>query len=960
MATDALDEVRMVDDDTMDPERPEIRLERRFSSPNVHPYDAIEWETRDIAIPDHATGGMAFEQSGVEVPASWSQTAAQIAASKYFRYPMDSPKRERSVKTMIDRVVETYAHYGVRLGYLADAEQRETFAQELRALLVTQRAAFNSPVWFNTGVEERRRSAGDSVLDLDEPPIGRDEPWMGQVSACFILGVDDTMGSIQEWIAAESEIFRGGSGAGTNLSRLRADGEALSAGGEASGPVSFMRWADSGAGSIKSGGGTRRAAKMVILNGDHPDIQEFIWCKAKEEEKAYTLGDSGYDMSLNGEAWRSVQFQNANNSVRLTDDFFAAYEAGDDWDLRNVKGGEVNGTVPARELMREIADAAWRCGDPGLQYDSTIQRWHTSPNAGRINGSNPCSEYMHLDDSACNLASINLMKFVDEDGEFLIDDFRHAVDVMILAMEIAVTPASYPIKRIGDTARAYRQLGLGYANIGALLMNRGIPYDSDEGRALAASITALMQNRAYARSAEIAGRIGPYDGYAADKEAQDRVVRMHAEAVEGIAEFASSDRVREAAADDGERAVAFGQDDDAPGYRNAQMSVLAPTGTIGFLMDCDTTGIEPGIALVSYKTLAGGGNMKLVNRTVPHALRRLGYTDREIGEIEDHIMEHDTIEGSALRDEHLAVFDCAFKAVNGTRSIAPEGHVRMMGAVQPFISGAISKTVNMPNEATVEDIERIYLLGHAEGLKAVAIYRDGSKRTQPLRTTEKEVHDAEESAEAPPTAVRRKLPATRQSITHKFEIGQQEGYITFGLFEDGTPGEVFIKMAKEGSTVSGLMESIGILWSMGLQHGVPPETVISKFTRMSFEPAGFTQNPEIPMAKSIMDYLARLMASLFITDAQVLADLGVRKAGMPEVSPAPSGDEAEAQEGEQRVVLETAPLFNPDANGNGGASARVELAADGTACPTCGGMNITQTGTCRTCIDCGTSIGGCS
>jgi len=959
MATDALDEVRIADDDDSE-DRQRITLERRFSTEGVDPYDAVDWEIRDVEIADYVTGGLAFEQKGVEVPATWSQTATQIAASKYFRYPMDSPKRERSIKTMIDRVVDTYSHYGDKFGYFTDAGQRDTFTDELRALLVTQRAAFNSPVWFNTGVEARRRSVSDSVLDLDEPPISEDEPWMGQVSACFILGVDDTMGSIQEWIAAESEIFRGGSGAGTNLSNLRADGESLSAGGEASGPVSFMRWADSGAGSIKSGGGTRRAAKMVILNGDHPDVEEFIWCKAKEEEKAYTLGDNGYDMGLNGEAWRSVQFQNANNSVRLADDFFEAYKRDGEWTLRQVKGGAETKTMPARDLMRQVADAAWRCGDPGMQYDSTIQRWHTSPNAGRINGSNPCSEYMHLDDSACNLASINLMKFIDEDGEFLIDDFTHAVDVMILAMEIAVTPACYPIKRIGDTARSYRQLGLGYANLGALLMNSGIPYDSDEGRAYAASITALMQNRAYGRSAEIAARVGAYDGYAKDKEAQDRVVKMHSEAVSGIDVFDSSIQVREAAAKEGTRAVKLGQFGHAPGYRNAQMSVLAPTGTIGFLMDCDTTGIEPGIALVSYKTLAGGGNMKLVNGTVPSALRKLGYTDEQRAAIGEHIMERDTIEGSDVFDEHLAVFDCAFKAVNGTRSIAPEGHVRMMGAVQPFLSGAISKTVNMPNEATVEEIEQIYLLGHEEGLKAVAIYRDGSKRTQPLRTTEKEVHDAEgPTAQATPSPVRRRLPATRQSITHKFEIGMQEGYVTFGLFEDGTPGEVFIKMAKEGSTVSGLMESIGVLWSMALQHGVPPETIISKFTRMSFEPAGFTQNPEIPMAKSIMDYLARLMASLFIEDAQTLADLGVRKAGVPEVTPSDATVPAEQASGEQQVVLDNAPLFTGEpVNGNG--NAKMALDSDGTACPTCGSMRITQTGTCRTCLECGTSIGGCS
>ncbi len=954
MATEAIDDRADGRDQEVSDAR--IPLERRFSDPAVDPWDAVEWETRDIEIPDFATGGIAFAQAGVEVPADWSQSAAQIAASKYFRYPMESPRRERSVRTMIDRVVDTYAHYGRRLGYFADEAQGETFAQELRTILVTQRAAFNSPVWFNTGVEARRRSRDESgMLGVDHPPIEAGEPWMGQVSACFILGVNDTMESIQEWIATESEIFRGGSGAGTNLSHLRADGEELSAGGSASGPVSFMRWADSGAGSIKSGGGTRRAAKMVILNGDHPDVGEFINCKAEEEKKAYALGEMGYDMGFNGEAWRSVQFQNANNSVRLTDEFFVAYEQDGDWDLRAVSDGSVTDTVKARELMRQISEAAWACGDPGMQYDSTIQNWHTTPNAGRINGSNPCSEYMHLDDSACNLASINLMKFVDDEGTFLVDDFRHTVDVMILAMDIAVDPAAYPTAKIGATARDYRQLGLGYANLGSLLMSRGIPYDSDEGRALAASVTALMQNRAYARSAEIATRRGAYAGYAADRDGQDRVVRMHSEAVSAVAEFSSSAEVREAAAAEGARAVALGQLGDEPrGYRNAQMSVLAPTGTIGFLMDCDTTGIEPGIALVSYKTLAGGGNMKLVNGTVPRALRALGYSEDAVAAISEHITEHDTIEGSALADDHLPVFDCAFRAQNGTRSIAPEGHVRMMGAVQPFLSGAISKTVNMPNDATVEDIEEIYLLGHREGLKAVAIYRDGSKRTQPLRTTEDEAHEAagpDTPVEA--KAVRRRLPATRQSITHKFQLGQQEGYVTFGLFEDGSPGEVFIKIAKEGSTVSGLMESIGILWSMALQHGVPPETIISKFVGMSFEPSGFTQNSEIQMAKSLMDYLARLQASLFIDDAQTLASLGVRRQGI-EAPPAPPAEPDAPSEDD--MILQTAPLFEPQPAQAG----RVVLDPDGTACPGCGSTNVAQTGTCKTCMDCGQSIGGCS
>ncbi len=958
-----------------------LGISRRFTRPEVHPYDEVVWGPRDARIAEPARDGkperVVFEQNGCEFPVEWSDTAVRIVASKYFRYGMDDPRRETSLREVIDRVVDTIRYHGLKGGHFLDDEEAETFSQELRHILVTQKAAFNSPVWFNCGVDAATREFDDDrILDVDDPPIEDGEPHVNQASACFILSVNDTMPSIQRWIASESEIFRGGSGAGVNLSRLRGDGEALSNGGQASGPVSFMRWADSGAGSIKSGGGTRRAAKMVILDGDHPDILEFVRCKAREEAKAYALGDMGYDLGLNGEAWRSIQFQNANNSVRLTDEFFRRADADEPWQTRTVASGEVREELPARELLREVAEAAWACGDPGVQYEDAIQRWHTSPNAGRISGSNPCSEYMHIDDSACNLASINLMKFLDEDGTFRIDDFRHAVRVVLTAQEIVVTPASYPTKRIGDNARAFRQLGQGYTNLGSLLMCQGLAYDSDEGRAWAGAITALLQGEAYAQSARLASRVGAYDGYAADKEAQDRVVRMHREAALELPADGSRANyadVRAAASASLDDAVALGQSEGrngAPGYRNAQVSVIAPTGTISFMMDAQTTGIEPAIGLISYKTLVGGGYMKLVNTDVERALRALGYDRGQQDAILAHVDATGSIEGApGLAEEHLSVFDCAF-GVAGGRTIGPEGHVRMMAAVQPFVSGAISKTVNLPNSATVEDVSDIYRLGWQLGLKAIAIYRDGSKRTQPLSTTDESggkktvVQDVHVELAAP---VRRRLPDDRAAMTHKFSVGGQEGYITVGLYDDGTPGEVFVKMSKQGSTVSGLMDSVAIAWSMALQHGVPVESLIAKYIDHRFEPSGFTGNPRIPMARSVVDYLARWMASKFLSEedqrtAGVLP--GVEGADTIAVE---SGDEAPEDQLSFGTVTETNGNGNGHANGHshetesdaGAPPARPRLLLDSTGqvCTSCGSSDMVRAGTCLTCRTCGATSG---
>jgi ribonucleoside-diphosphate reductase alpha chain len=942
-----------------------LGIPRRFTRPDVHPYDEIAWGVRDTSIVEPARDGrperVVFDQRDCEFPVDWSDTAVRIVASKYFRYGQDDPRREGSLRQVIDRVVDTIHHHGVAGGYFADAAEAETFAQELRHILVTQRAAFNSPVWFNCGVDAAvREHDDDRILDVDDPPIGADEPRVNQASACFILSVNDTMPSIQRWIASESEIFRGGSGAGVNLSRLRGDGEPLSNGGQASGPVSFMRWADSGAGSIKSGGGTRRAAKMVILDGDHPDILEFVRCKAHEEAKAYALGEMGYDLGLNGDAWRSIQFQNANNSVRLTDDFFHRVQADDAWQTRTVASGEVRDELPARELLREISEAAWTCGDPGVQYEDTIQRWHTSPNAGRISGSNPCSEYMHIDDSACNLASINLMKFLDEDGVFLIDDFRHTVRVVLTAQEIVVTPASYPTKKIGDNARAFRQLGLGYTNLGSLLMCQGVAYDSDDGRAWAGAITALMQGEAYAQSARVATRVGAYDGYAADKEAQDRVVRMHRDAALDLPADAVRDSyapVRAAAAAALDEAVALGQSEGplgAPGYRNAQVSVIAPTGTISFMMDAQTTGIEPAIGLVSYKTLVGGGFMKLVNTDVERALTALGYEEADRAAILAHVDATGSIEGApGLADEHQPVFDCAF-GVAGGRTIGPEGHVRMMAAVQPFISGAISKTVNLPTAATADDVSDIYTLGWTLGLKAIAIYRDGSKRVQPLSTTDGSKKAAGAAAAEVAVPVRRRLPDDRAALTHKFSVGGQEGYITVGLYDDGTPGEVFVKMSKQGSTVSGLMDSVAIAWSMALQHGVPVESLISKYIDHRFEPSGYTENPRIPMARSVVDYLARWMASKFLSE-QDQRMAGVLPLETEEAADAPGAEETPEDQ------LAFGEVAVPNGNGNGHDAPperpRLTLTSTGQICSSCGSADMVRAGTCLTCRTCGATSG---
>ena len=940
-----------------------LAIPRRFTRPGAHPYDDVAWGPREAVIVEPARDDRpereVFRQDDCEFPLDWSDTAVRIVASKYFRYGMDDPRRERSLRQVIDRVVDTIRHHGLAGGHFADDEEAETFAQELRHILVTQKAAFNSPVWFNCGVDvATRESDPDRILDTDEPPVGPGEPPVNQASACFILSVNDTMPSIQRWIASESEIFRGGSGAGVNLSRLRGDGEPLSNGGQASGPVSFMRWADSGAGSIKSGGGTRRAAKMVILDADHPDILEFVRSKAHEEQKAYALGEMGYDLGLNGDAWRSIQFQNANNSVRLTDDFFRRVEDGEDWQTRTVADGEPADEMPAAELLREISEAAWVCGDPGVQYEDTIQRWHTSPNAGRISGSNPCSEYMHIDDSACNLASINLMEFLGDDGTFAVDDYRHAVRVMLTAQEIIVTPASYPTKRIGDNARAYRQLGLGYTNLGSLLMCQGLAYDSEAGRAWAAAITALLQGEAYAQSARVAARVGAYDGYDADREAQDRVVRMHRDAALELpvhAAGASYAEVRAAAAAALDDAVALGQSEGrigAPGYRNAQVSVIAPTGTISFMMDAQTTGIEPAIGLISYKTLVGGGYMKLVNTDVERALTALGYDGEQRAAIMAHVDVTGAIEGAPGFDaDHLPVFDCAF-GVPGGRTIAPEGHVRMMAAVQPFVSGAISKTVNLPNSATVQDVSDIYTLGWRLGLKAIAIYRDGSKRTQPLSTTSAE-SPAEAAAAGEAVPVRRRLPDDRAAMTHKFSVGGQEGYITVGLYDDGTPGEVFVKMSKQGSTVSGLMDSVAIAWSMALQHGVPVESLISKYIDHRFEPSGFTGNPRIPMARSVVDYLARWMASRFLSEEdQRLAGV------LPLTAPEPATDgEAEVADDQLAFRDVAAPVAPAEGAGGEGTRSRLVLQSTGQTCTSCGSSDLVRSGTCLTCRTCGATSG---
>jgi ribonucleoside-diphosphate reductase alpha chain len=921
-----------------------LAIERRFSSPGTHPFDEIEWEVRDAVIGDPESP--AFEQRGVEFPKSWSQNATNIVAQKYFRGQLGSPERESSVKQMIGRVAGTISGWGRDGGYFASDEDADAFEAELTSILLNQRAAFNSPVWFNVGFEETP-----------------------QCSACFILSVEDTMDSILEWNTKEGRIFRGGSGSGINLSNIRGSMEPLQKGGTASGPVSFMRGADSWAGTIKSGGKTRRAAKMVVLDVDHPDIEHFIWCKADEEKKAEALREAGFDMSIDGEGFTSIQYQNANNSVRVSDDFMEAVEAGEDWNLLARNGGATTKTLPARDLMNQIADAAWRCADPGVQYDTIINRWHTCPESGRINASNPCSEYMHVDDSACNLASLNLMKFRRPDGSFNISEFEHAVDIVFLAQEIVVGYSSYPTEEIGANANAFRQLGLGYANLGALLMSDGLPYDSDTGRNVAAAITALMTGRAYRQSALIAGEAtGPYDEYGKNREPHNGVMRMHRDASYDIDPTGIKGDLLEAAQKAWEEAVELGEEH---GYRNAQATVLAPTGTISFLMDCDTTGIEPDFSLVKFKELVGGGKMTIVNQSVPLALRTLGYSEAEIDQINAHIAEQNTIIGApGLKDEHLPVFDVAV----GERAITHTGHIDMMAATQPFISGAISKTVNLPQDATVADIADAYTRGWQGGLKALAIYRDGSKTAQALRTDAQNEKDAEpEVIVAPPE--RKRMPRERESITHKFSIAGHEGYITAGKYDDGSVGEIFLTdIGKEGSTMRGLMNAFATAISLGLQYGVPLEDFVRKFSYMRFEPEGITGNPEIPFAKSLPDYIMRWVASRFIEDTETLEELGimtqeVRAKQDAETSqlglgidtsggtagPA-NGHSKPANGSEKKASAGAVPAATAFTETPPVVPAKMSGLDLGPACEQCGGM-MQRTGSCYTCSSCGNNTG---
>ncbi len=909
-----------------------LRFERYFTPPGGHAYDMIEWERRTAAITSEK-GQVIFEQKDVEVPRSWSQLAINVVAQKYFRGAPGSPERETSVRQIVDRVVDTLKRWGVEGGYFATDEDADNWAEELRYLLVTQHASFNSPVWFNIGVPGRAQ----------------------QGSACFINSVDDSMESILELVKTEGMLFKFGSGTGTNLSVLRSSREQLSGGGTASGPVSFMRGYDSFAGSIKSGGTTRRAAKMVILNGDHPDIVDFIRCKADEEKKAWALIDAGYNAGFNvpGGAYDSVQFQNANHSVRLTDEFMNAVAEDGDWQTHAIVGGRVVDTYKARKLWRDIADAAWICGDPGLQFDSTIQDWNVVPNTGRINATNPCSEFVFLDDTACNLLSLNLMKFQVEGGVFDVERFRRAVDVCFTGQEILVSNASYPTPAIAKNSEALRPLGLGYANLGALLMSMGLAYDSAEGGRFAGAITAIMTGRAFAQSARMAEVKGPFSEFEKNRQPMLRVMEKHRQAAYALTTSAESADVIRAAQETWDDAVNLGR---LHGYRNAQATVLAPTGTIGLMMDCDTTGIEPDLALVKYKKLVGGGLLKIVNGTVPQALRKLGYDSQAVKEIVEYIDENDTIEGAPhLADDHLKVFDCAFKPVKGTRSIAPMGHVRMMAAVQPFISGSMSKTVNLPTDATVEDIEQTYMESWKLGLKCIAIYRDGCKRSQPLSTSlDKKKDEPATTIEYRP--MRHKLPDERKSITHKFDIAGHEGYLTVGLYEDGQPGELFVTMAKEGSTISGLMDAFATQTSYALQFGVPLKFMVDKFTHMRFEPSGFTKNQEIPIAKSIVDYIFRWMASHFLP-LEDQEEAGVIKRDLPPAAEPPTSPDPATGPGALKIIA--APATNGNGHGNGGGVQKIAfINTDAPACPDCGAITV-RSGSCYKCLNCGATT-GCS
>jgi ribonucleoside-diphosphate reductase alpha chain len=902
---------------------PGLEQARFFSREGIDPFDEIEWETRSAVI-GNEKGAVVFEQRDVEIPRFWSQQATNIVVSKYFRGQVGTPERERSVKQLIGRVVDTITGWAARQRYFASEDDLQAFSDDLKHLLVYQKAAFNSPVWFNVGFEKHP-----------------------QCSACFINSVQDTMDSILGLAKTEGMLFKFGSGTGSNLSTIRSSRELLAGGGTASGPVSFMKGFDAFAGVIKSGGKTRRAAKMVILNADHPDIEEFINCKVEEEKKAWALIDAGYDGSFTGTAYSSVFFQNSNNSVRVTDEFMRAVLDDGEWQTRAVLTGEVMDTYRAKDLMRQIAEATHVCGDPGLQFDTTVNDWHTCPNTARINASNPCSEYMFLDDSACNLASINLMKFVGEDGEFDTRAFEAACRVMITAQEILVDNSSYPTPAIAKNSHAYRPLGLGYANLGALLMSRGLPYDSDAGRDYAAAITALMHGAAYAQSAKVArDHGGPFAGYEPNREPFLRVMRKHRAALKDIDKTHVPKDLMEAARDVWDEVIERGEQH---GFRNAQATVLAPTGTIGFMMDCDTTGVEPDIALVKYKKLVGGGLMKIVNQTVPMALAKLGYAPAQIKEIVEYIDEHETIEGAPhIREAHLPVFDCAFKPARGVRSIHYMGHIKMVGAVQPFLSGAISKTVNVPKEAGVEEIEQAYIDAWRLGAKAVSIYRDGSKRTQPLNTSKDRAAEAAAIAVAAGTPLkhRRKLPDERAAITHKFDIAGHEGYITVGLYEDGQPGELFIVMAKEGSTISGFADAFAQAISYALQYGVPLQDLVDKFSHVRFEPSGMTKNPDVRFAKSIVDYIFRWMATKFLSqDAQFRAGVNLREeAGAPEQLPLDAAAAAGASPTAAITSKATA------------AFAAIQNQEDAPPCSTCGSIMV-RSGSCYKCANCGNTSG---
>ncbi|WP_182902608.1 vitamin B12-dependent ribonucleotide reductase [Microbispora sp. H10830] len=940
-----------------------LKMKRIFTTPGVHPYDEVRWERRDVVMTNWRDGSVNFEQHGVEFPDFWSVNAANIVTTKYFRGAVGTPQRESSLKQLVDRVVGVYTRTGVENGYFASEEDAEIFDHELKHALIHQTFSFNSPVWFNVGTRSPQ-----------------------QVSACFILAVDDTMESILDWYKEEGVIFKGGSGSGVNLSRIRSSKELLSSGGTASGPVSFMRGADASAGTIKSGGATRRAAKMVVLDVDHPDIEEFIETKAREEDKIRALRDAGFDMDLGGKDIVSVQYQNANNSVRVSDEFMRAVEDGGQFGLRGRLTGEVIEEVEARSLFRKMAKAAWECADPGLQYDDTINDWHTCPETGRITASNPCSEYVHLDNSSCNLASINLLKFLRDDDSFDVATFVKVTELIITAMDISITFADFPTQKIAETTRAYRQLGIGYANLGALLMATGHAYDSDGGRAIAAGITSLMTAVSYRRSAEIAGIVGPYDGYQRNAEPHKRVMRKHAAANDDLRTLDDMDKsLHTEATRQWQECLRLGEKN---GYRNAQASLLAPTGTIGLMMDCDTTGIEPDLALVKFKKLVGGGSMQIVNQTIPRALRRLGYLEEQVEAIVEYIAEHGhVVDAPGLRPEHYEVFDCAM----GERAIAPMGHVRMMAAVQPFLSGAISKTVNLPESATVDDIEQVYLEGWKLGLKALAVYRDNCKVGQPLSVAKKTSEEvpAETSAEKEPIVqvvevarpTRRRMPNQRPSTTTRFTVGGAKGYMTASSYPDDGLGEVFLKMSKQGSTLAGVMDAFSVAISIGLQYGVPLDTYVQKFVNMRFEPAGMTDDPDVRMAQSVMDYIFRRLAldylpyedraalGIFSASERAAQQRGEDPAALQDVDTAALAQSAPIEKA-QSAPVEAKPAEGPSAGQvvpvavpeprRVGASLESHQGrtADAPLCMTCG-TKMRPAGSCYVCEGCG-STSGCS